>query len=212
MTATSHLRTIVLDFDGTITEVDLLDDMGRRFGDPAVYQEAEDGIHAGTITLQECITREYAPVTMPLEDAVNWVLANIRVRPGLLELVSLARARAWDVRVLSSGFREIIEPVLDHYGIEGVEVVANRVDARPDGWRVVWRDETVCEVCGEPCKRSGLPEGEIVYVGDGISDRCAALASQRVFATRGLARYLDERGVRYEPFDDFNDIVRALTD
>jgi 2-hydroxy-3-keto-5-methylthiopentenyl-1-phosphate phosphatase len=212
VTTSPHPCTIVLDFDGTITEVDLLDDLARRFGDPGVYREVEDGIHAGTITLQECITREYAPVTMSLEDAVAWVLANIRMRPGLPELVNLAQARAWDVRVLSSGFREIIEPVLDHFGIEGVEVLANRVDARSDGWRVIWRDETVCEVCGEPCKRRGLPDSEVVYVGDGISDRCAALAAQRVFATRGLARYLDERDVPFEPFVDFHDIVRALTD
>lgn len=212
MTTSPHPCTIVLDFDGTITEDDLLDDMARRFGDPAVYQEVEDAIHAGTITLQECITREYAPVTLPLEDAVTWVLENIRVRPGLLELVGLARARGWGVRVLSSGFHEFIEPVLAHYGTEGVEVLANSIDARSDGWRVIWRDETVCEVCGEPCKRRGLPEGEVVYIGDGISDRCAALAAQRVFATRGLARYLDERKVPFEPFVDFHDIVRALAD
>jgi 2,3-diketo-5-methylthio-1-phosphopentane phosphatase len=212
VTTNTHAATIVLDFDGTITEVDLLDDMARRFGDPSVYQEVEDGIHAGTITLQECITREFAPVTMPLDDVVGWVLANIRIRPGLPELVSLARARSWHVRVLSSGFREIIEPVLDHYGIEGVEVFANRVDARSDGWRVIWRDETVCAVCGEPCKRGGLPKGDVVYIGDGISDRCAALAAQRVFATRGLAQYLDERDVPFDPFVDFHEIVHALTD
>ena len=212
MTAKPHLSTIVLDFDGTITEEDLLDDMARRFGDPAVYQEVEDGIHAGTITLQECITREYPPVTMPLEDAVTWVLANVRVRAGLPELISLARARAWDVRVLSSGFEEVIGPVLADTGVEGVEIHANRIDARSDGWRVIWRDETVCEVCGEACKRSGLPDGDIIYVGDGISDRCAALAAQRIFATRGLARYLDDENVPFEPFVDFHDIVRALTD
>lgn len=212
MTTNTHACTIVLDFDGTITEVDLLDDLARRFGDPSVYQEVEDGIHAGTITLQQCITREFAPVTMPLEDVVGWVLANVRVRPGLPELVSLARGRAWHVCVLSSGFREIIEPVLRNVGVAGVDILANRVDARPDGWRVIWRDETVCAICGEPCKRGGLPGGDVVYIGDGISDRCAALAAQRVFATRGLASYLDERGVPFEPFVDFHDVVRALTD
>lgn len=202
----------MLDFDGTITEVDLLDEMAQRFGDPAVYQEVEDGLHARTITLRECITREFEPVTMPLAEVVAWVLANVGVRPGLPELVTLARARGWGVRILSSGFQEIIEPVLDHIGVEEVEIVANRLDPRPDGWRVIWRDETVCSVCGEPCKRGGLPEGEIVYVGDGISDRCASLAARRVFATRGLARYLDDLRVPFEPFDDFHDIVRTLTD
>ena len=204
-------RTIVLDFDGTITENDLLDRLAREFGDPAVYQEVENGLHDGTITLQECITREYEPVTLPLEDAVSWVLDEVRVRPGLPELVDLARREGWHVTVLSSGFEELIRPVLAAAGIEGVEVLANSVEARPEGWRVRWRDETVCAACDEACKRNGLPaDGEIVYVGDGISDRCAALASDLIFATRGLARYLAERDVPFEPFDDFHDVVAGL--
>lgn len=213
MTATPQPTTIVLDFDGTITEVDLLDCMAREFGDTAVYQEVEDGIHAGTITLQECITREFEPVTASLEDVTRWVLDNVRIRAGLHELVALAAERAWNVSVLSSGFAELIEPVLAHAGIDGVDIVANTVDPRPAGWRVRWRDETVCATCGEACKRGGLPgAGEIVYVGDGISDRCAAQASSRIFATRGLARYLEEHRIPFEPFDDFHDIVRALSD
>ena len=204
-------RTIVLDFDGTITENDLLDRIAREFGDLDVYQEVESGIHDGTITLQECITREYEPVTLPLEDAISWVLAEVRVRPGLPELVELARAEGWNVTVLSSGFEEMIGPVLEAAGVHDVEVLANRVEVRPEGWRVHWRDETVCAACNEACKRSGLPgDGEIVYVGDGISDRCAALASDRIFATRGLARYLAERDIPYEPFGDFHDVVAGL--
>ena len=211
MTRPHATRTIVLDFDGTITENDLLDRIAREFGDPVVYQEVEDGLHDGTITLQECITREYEPVTLPLDEAVSWVLDEVRIRPGLPELVDLARAEGWDVTVLSSGFEELIRPVLAAADVRDIDVLANSVDARPDGWRVRWRDETMCTACDEACKRNGLPgDGEIVYVGDGISDRCAALASDRIFATRGLARYLDERGTPYEPFDDFHDIVAAL--
>lgn len=204
-------RTIVLDFDGTITENDLLDRIAREFGDPAVYQEVENGLHDGTITLQECITREYEPVTLALEDAVSWVLDEVRVRPGLPKLVALAQAEGWHVTVLSSGFEELIRPVLAAVGVDDIEVLANSVDARAEGWRVRWRDETVCAACNEACKRSGLPgDGEIVYVGDGISDHCAALASDRIFATRGLARYLAGRDIPYEPFDDFHDVVAGL--
>ena len=52
--------------------------------------------------------------------------------------------------------------------------------------------------------------GEVVYVGDGYSDRCAAQAADRIFARDGLARYLDEQGVAYELFDDLHDVARAL--
>ncbi len=201
---------LVLDYDGTITELDTLDAIARLFGDAAVYAEVDRGLDEGRLTLREVITREFEPVTRTLAEVRDWVLANVRIRPGLRELVERAHARGWRVLVLSSGFAELIEPVLDRERLD-VELVANRVRPGPDGWRVVWRDETVCAVCGEECKRRGLPsDGEIVYVGDGRSDRCAALAADRVFATRGLARWLDEQGVPYESFEDFHDVARAL--
>ena len=204
-------RSVVLDFDGTVTESDLLDRIALEFGDPAVYQEVEDGLHEGRLPLREVITREFEPVTTPLAEVVAWVLDEAEVRPGLPEFVHAARARGWDVHVVSSGFEELIEPVLEREGVE-VELHANRVDARRDGWRVEWRYPDDCEVCGESCKRSLLPPGEVVYVGDGYSDRCAALASDRVFATAGLARYLTEQGKPFEPFTDFHALSEALTE
>ena len=201
--------SIVLDFDGTVTESDLLDRVAKHFGDPAVYQEVEDGLDEGRMPLREVITREFRPVTASLDEVVSWVLEHARPRAGFARFVQEARATGWDVHIVSSGFHELIEPVLEREGVE-VAVHANRVDPRPDGWRVDWRYPDDCDECGESCKRSLLPAGEVVYVGDGYSDRCAALAADRVFATAGLARYLAGRGVPFEPFSDFHDLSRAL--
>ena len=204
-------RSIVIDFDGTITQDDLLDEIARDFGDPAVYQEVEDALHAGTMPLREVIAREYEPVTMPLEEVVSWVLDRVRIRPGFAQFVRSAQRAGWDVHVVSSGFEEFIEPVLAREGVE-VPVHANGLDARSDGWVVHWRYPDSCEHCNESCKRALLPEGYVVYIGDGYSDRCAALASDRVFAMRGLATYLAERGEPFEPFADFRDVEHALAE
>ena len=206
-------RTLVVDFDGTITEDDLLDTIAGTFGDPVVYQEVDDALDAGTLPLREVITREFKPVTKPLEEVVDWELETVRVRPGFRELVRLAKERGWRFLVVSSGFHELIEPILEREGVD-VALHANRVDPRPDGWVVDWRYDDGCEACGESCKRSIVRNlvdgGEVVYIGDGYSDRCAAEDSDRVFATRELARYLDERGVPYEHFDDFHEIAARL--
>jgi 2-hydroxy-3-keto-5-methylthiopentenyl-1-phosphate phosphatase len=205
--------SLVLDFDGTITEEDLLHLVATTFGDEAVYQEVEDGLQKGRLTLREVISREFAPVTEPLETVVAWTLENARVRAGFRELVEEAQARGRQVLVVSSGFHELIEPVLAREGVE-VELHANRLDPRPDGWVVLWNYDEECEACGESCKRSmvgQLARGEeVVYIGDGYSDRCAAEAADRVFAIKGLARYLDEHGIKYEPFEDFHDVAAAL--
>jgi 2-hydroxy-3-keto-5-methylthiopentenyl-1-phosphate phosphatase len=197
--------TLVVDWDGTITERDSLIAVLEQFGDRPECERLGERLFAGEITLHEEIEGQFATVTAPLGEVVAWVVENVVVRPGLPELVEHFRPV-----VVSSGLNELIEPVLAREGVE-VELLANRAEPRPDGWRIHWRDETTCPTCGQPCKRVFLPpEGEVVYVGDGYSDRCAALAADRVFARRGLAKYLDEQGVAYEPFDDLHQIAAAL--
>lgn len=190
---------LVLDFDGTVTERDTLDIVLERFGDAEVYERAEAELDARRMTLNEVISAEFATVTAPLDEVVAYVVEQAQVRPGFAEL-----ARARHPLVVSSGFHELIEPVLEREGVlDAVELRANSVDARPDGWQVRYRVAETCEVCGEPCKRGDLPTGEVAYAGDGHSDYCAALAADRVYATGSLAGFLDRRGIPYEPLTDF---------
>jgi 2-hydroxy-3-keto-5-methylthiopentenyl-1-phosphate phosphatase len=207
-------RTLVVDFDGTLTEQDVLDEIARTFGDDEVYREVDEALDRNGITLHEVLRREFEPVRAPLGEVLEWVHANASIRPGFRELVELARAHGWRVVVVSSGFRQLIEPMLERAGIQGLELVSNEVDPDPDGWRITFFDESRCEVCGEACKRttvrSMVDGGEVVYVGDGYSDRCAAEDADLVFARRGLAAYLTERGVSFEPFDDFFQIAKKL--
>lgn len=207
-------RTIVVDFDGTITEQDVLDRIAQEFGDMDVYREVDEALDRNGITLHEVLRREFAPVTAPLEDVVDWVLEHSTVRPGFRELVELSRERGWRLVVVSSGFRQFIEPVLEREGIGGLELVSNEAEPDPEGWRIRFFDESACDVCGEACKRLTVgaiaPEGEVVYVGDGFSDRCAAEDADRVFARRGLESYLEERGVAFTHFDDFHDVIAGL--
>jgi 2-hydroxy-3-keto-5-methylthiopentenyl-1-phosphate phosphatase len=197
---------LVLDFDGTVTERDTLDLVLQRFGDAEVYERAEAELDAGRMTLNDVISAEFATVTAPLDEVVAHVVEHARVRPGF---AALARAR--HPLVVSSGFHELIEPVLEREGALGaVELRANRVEALPEGWRVHFRVAETCEVCGEPCKRGDLPNGEVVYAGDGHSDYCASLAAARVFATGGLARWLDGRGVAFTPLTDFRALASEL--
>jgi 2-hydroxy-3-keto-5-methylthiopentenyl-1-phosphate phosphatase len=207
-------RTLVVDFDGTITEQDLLDAIAQTFGDEDVYREVDEGLDDDSLTLNEVIRREFEPVRAPLGEVREWVLENVRVRPGFRELVELARERDWRFVIVSSGFRELIEPVLEREGLDDLELLSNTVDPDPNGWKVRFRVSEACDVCGQPCKRStaaALADGtELVYVGDGYSDRCAAELADVVFARRGLARYLEERGVPFERFEDFHSVARSL--
>jgi 2-hydroxy-3-keto-5-methylthiopentenyl-1-phosphate phosphatase len=191
---------LVLDWDGTVTEKDTLHLVIERFGDLDVFRamEAELGRR---LTLREVIATEMATVTAPLDEVVGWLVANVRVRAGFAELV-----QTYDPLIVSAGFRELIEPILEREGV-AARVVANTLDPAPSGWWAVFPPASVCAVCGEECKRSAVSHlPRFAYVGDGVSDRCVSLAAERVFARDGLARYLDGLGVVYEGYADLRDV------
>jgi 2-hydroxy-3-keto-5-methylthiopentenyl-1-phosphate phosphatase len=197
---------IVLDWDGTVTERDTLDLVLQEFGDPEVYERVESAL-GRTMTLNDVISEEFATVTAPLDKVVSWLLEHVRIRPGFAEL-----ARAYRPLIVSSGFQELIEPVLEREGLlDAVELRANNVEARPGGWCVRFRVAETCPACGEPCKRGDLPAGvEVVYAGDSHSDLCAALAADRVFATGNLARWLRERDIPFAKLTDFRALALAM--
>jgi 2-hydroxy-3-keto-5-methylthiopentenyl-1-phosphate phosphatase len=195
---------LVLDWDGTVTVRDTLWMLLEEFGDRDVFARAEEELERGEISYRDLMELEMGTVRASLGEATEWLCEHARLRPGFGELAQRRRPL-----VLSSGFRELIEPLLAQAGVE-LEVVANSIEPRPDGWRVRWNDDAPCPECGDLCKRRSLPSGEVVYVGDGYSDRCAALAATRVFARDDLARYLQEERVPFEPFEDFRDLERRL--
>lgn len=195
---------VVVDWDGTATEVDGLHLVLSAFGAERIYGRLGEPL-GRTLSLHEVIALELQSVRAPLDEVVAWARENVRLRAGF---VSFARERR--PLVVSSGFHELIEPILAREGIE-LEVRANRIDPDPAGWRVRFRSDEPCPVCGEPCKRADVAGlGPFVYIGDGVSDRCVSLAADRVFARAGLASYLDERSVPFEPFSGFHEISAAL--
>ena len=195
---------LVLDWDGTVTEVDSLHLVLSEFGDESVFEEAEESL-GRTLTLHEVIALEFETVRASLSDVVDWVRDNVRVRTGFAEIVERRNPL-----VVSSGFHELIQPVLQREGVD-VEVRANRLDPRREGWRTVFRNHEPCHVCGEPCKRADVAAlGDFAYVGDGFSDRCVARAASKVFARDGLAAFLAREGVSFETFEDFHDVDSAL--
>lgn len=195
---------LVLDWDGTVTEVDTLHMVIERFGDLDVFHALEEEV-GRSLTLQEVIAAEMETITAPLADVVEWVVEHVRVRPGFAGLVA-----RHDPLIVSAGFHEVIAPVLAREGVEA-RVVANTVRADPGGWEATFPEAPLCEVCGERCKRGAVAGlGPFAFVGDGVSDQCVALAAARVFARAGLGIWLDERGVAFEPFRDLRDVMEKL--
>jgi len=196
---------LVLDWDGTVTERDTLVAVILRFGDSDVFDRVEREVGKG-MTQHEIIAAEVKTLDATLDEMTSYLVETVPVRAGFRDLAERHRPT-----IVSAGFHELIEPVLVREGIE-LDVRANRLERTATGWSARFADTRVCAICGEACKRATVLDGgsPVTFVGDGISDRCAALGADRVFARDWLARWLDEQGAPYEPWADFDELMHTM--
>ncbi|MGD9696674.1 MAG: MtnX-like HAD-IB family phosphatase [Thermoleophilia bacterium] len=206
---------IACDFDGTITRRDTLHLIVEEFGTRGLWQAVEPRLRSGEVTLEQAMQEEFASVRASSDEVRELVLREAGLRAGFREFVAWSRAAGHRLTVLSSGFRVVIDALLGAWGLEGLPVTSHDAAFSRDGCRIEWSDRGErCAVCGRHCKRHDLAavrRGEpVVFIGDGVSDRCAALAADVVFARAHLARDLAAAGRPYEPFDDFTQVRRRL--
>lgn len=203
----------MVDFDGTITERDMLDAICSELA-PAETAAAEAALVAGEIDLNECIRREFATIRGDHDAIIDEYVGRAVLRHGFVEFVRTAQGGGHRVVVISSGFEAVIRPVLERAGVGDLEVIAHDIRFSPEGTRVTFRSGSRCATCGERCKRPLVAEladpQTVVYVGDGWSDRCASLFASRRFARDGLARFLEREGADYARFETFGEIQRAI--
>lgn len=189
---------LVLDWDGTCTVSDSLVDAIHAFGDAGVFRR-------GYGSYGESLAAEVGTIRATGEEVSSWAAAHVRVRPGLHGL-----AERYRPLIVSSGLPQLIDPVLAREGLQ-LEVRSNDADPLPGGWRLRFRDNGPCPVCGDMCKRRSLPDDRpLVYAGDGVSDRCAAQAADLVFARGWLADELAREGSPHTRFETLDDVASAL--
>jgi 2,3-diketo-5-methylthio-1-phosphopentane phosphatase len=207
---------IACDFDGTITVRDTLHVIVEEFGARGVWDGLEPRLRAGELTLEQVMCEQFAAVRAPWDEVRESVLRSAPVRAGFHELVDWCGSAGHRLVVFSSGFRSVIDAVLGAAGLAGLEVLSHEARFSPEGCSLVWAERgDACELCGRHCKRYDLRRahraGEtLVYLGDGISDRCPAQMADVVFARAGLAEYLAAEGVPFLPFEDFHEVRRRL--
>ena len=206
---------VLCDFDGTVARDDvgnLLFQTFAREGDPA---EAISRWKRGEISSRQCLETEASLARCCSTELQSFVSA-LRLDPYFKDFHDFARQRGIEVVVLSDGLDWYIEQMLMRNGLGGIEFYANRMRLEGDRMRVEfpWHDMLACTDCG-CCKTHHLfryrNEGYyIVYVGDGLSDRCPCESADLVFAKGELLRHCRARNIAHVEFRNFRDVEREV--
>ena len=110
-TTESDMSPVVFcDFDGTITQVDVTDQILTQLAHPS-WREIEQEWMLGLIGSRECLERQIALVDAPVEE-LHSVIDGVAIDDEFSAFCRFARRRRIPLYILSDGFDEVIRRVL----------------------------------------------------------------------------------------------------
>ena len=204
---------LFFDFDNTLTQGDVLDQLIERYSPNEYWRDWENAWAKGDLPARDCLRLQVENMrvtrTRLLED-----VAQVRIDPSFAEIVVWARRREIEVQIVSDSFLPLIRHMLAANGIAGIPVLANglRFEA-PDRLLPSFPYYDPACTCSANAKARHLVpyrDQRLIFAGDGHSDLDAALAADVVFAKATLANELDARGVAFYPFDSLEPVLAFL--
>jgi 2-hydroxy-3-keto-5-methylthiopentenyl-1-phosphate phosphatase len=209
---------IVSDFDGTITCVDSNDLLCQMHGDEKNAQIEKD-FRAGVLGFKKAVIQHFDALRVSLEAYHSFLDNNIHIDPDFDEFLHQVNKRDIPFFIVSGGYRPAIVRLLGSERLSGVEVFAN--DLRGDEYlKPVFAHTNV--VCNEPfgpcgnCKKVCIEtirkqtNRDIIYIGDGLTDRCASKKANLIFAKGDFAHYCHSNGLPFISFESFADITKFI--
>ncbi|MBI4398421.1 MAG: MtnX-like HAD-IB family phosphatase [Candidatus Omnitrophica bacterium] len=207
------------DFDGTITQQDVLDEVLTRFAS-SEWLEIEKQWVSGAIGSLDCLRAQMALVQARTSD-IETLLDSIEIDPTFESFLTFCFTREIPLRIVSDNFQWFIRHILnknfpDYAAIlKTVPIFANEVKMM--GTRLEFGFPYSGGACTHGCatckaeiirKARETENDEVIFIGDGMSDRFGARQADLVFAKSHLLEYCHREGIEVIPFEQFSKIQR----
>lgn len=206
---------VFTDFDGTITKLDIGDELFIEFGTIEPYHSQ---LKSGEMLIHEY----WHTVCNSLRDNANQqAIKNFAYAAEtdayFRQFAQYCQQNGMPLCVVSDGFDIYINAVLGKLELEWVEVKCNQMlfeegkKAQPYFPRASESCSCLCASCKRNAILEDVPDDSlIVFIGDGYSDFCAAKHADVIFAKNELAAYCNENKIPHHPFASFFDVWQIL--
>lgn len=207
---------IFIDFDGTITQQDVGEEMFLKFGDSEKAYAIVRLWMENKISSSECWFRLCETVDNIDIKIFDQFIDTMNIDPFFISFIQYAETNGFEVTVLSDGLDYYIKRILMREKLNHLRVYSNRLEFGDNNELnpiFPYSDEE-CSECAN-CKRNHVinhsGDDEIsIYIGDGYSDTCPAQYCDYIFAKKSLLKYCEKNRISYFPFTTFNDVLKRL--
>ena len=207
-----NINAIYCDFDGTITEKDVVNSFFEIYAPPK-WLEYEKLWTEGKITSQENAIKQVALLPEVTKKQLDEFIDNIKLDEYFLDFIKFTKSKNIKFTILSDGFDLFIQKTLEKYNISDIQFYANHIIYENNKFKIEFPyHSTTCDIGAGMCKCEKVKEKTFCYIGDGTSDRCIAQKANLLFATKNLQKYCEKNLINYYPFKSFRNIIEVLED
>ncbi len=205
---------VFFDFDNTIALSDILDDIIEHFAVDESWVALEKAWAEGKIGSKECLTGQLGSVRVSRKDLARYLTVK-KIDPYFKKILYFLRDRRISPVVLSDNAEFVLRQILKNNGIAGIKVYANRVSFSGDRLSLSFPYQNKsCLRCAH-CKKVNLLNNSKksdykIYVGDGLSDLCAAQEADLVFAKDSLLKHFKKIGRPCVAFKTLKDVFTYM--
>ena len=111
-------KLVLMDVDSTLISQEVIELLGAKAGVQEKVKAITDRAMAGELDFEASLRERVALLKGLPETVINQVRDEISLTPGAKTLVSTLQKLGHTVAVVSGGFREVIEPLLESLNIE----------------------------------------------------------------------------------------------
>ena len=169
----ADMRLIVMDIDSTLINEEVIDLLGEEAGVGEQVAAITERAMRGEIDFKQALEERVGLLAGLGQEVFDRTFERVTFTPGALELVRAAHERGWKVGVVSGGFHEVADRIVETAGID--YCLANRlevVDGKLTGKlaaEIVTRERKL-DALRSGAQELGLPLSQTVAMGDGAND------------------------------------------
>jgi 2-hydroxy-3-keto-5-methylthiopentenyl-1-phosphate phosphatase len=206
---------VLSDFDGTVTLNDTFENVLARFG-KGDWRTVDDQYVRGEITLEECVRRQGAMVSVPKSQILSYLDEVTEFRPNFNNLIEFCETNHFPLLIVSAGLDFVIKHFLTREKFrDKVELFAASAKGTPNGIKFEWpklKSNRSMNLKDDMVRYYKRRADMVAYIGDGRWDLQALRSADRRFVIRNskLAELCKEQEIQATTITDFQEVVTSL--
>ncbi len=166
-------RLIVMDIDSTLINEEVIDLLGEEAGVGEQVADITERAMRGELDFAQALNERVGLLAGLDASVFDRTFTRVTFTPGALELVRTAHERGWKVGVVSGGFHEVADRIVNTAGIDyclanRLEVEAGKLTGRLAA-KIVTKERKL-ESLKAWAAELGIPLSRTVAMGDGAND------------------------------------------